>query len=261
MAEIKLSAQGQQKLYFGVNEKTHHYQLKNLGFEESGHTGFQKELTEKQLELIEKVKSKEDVANRVTTISDENTHEQYPSAKAVYDAVNECGEFELIDSAEFTEKVSIIERKFATQYKELYIRFIIPQSMEAAAGTPSTEKARWTVQTLNDGGWAINKTIYNMGNQFIQDFTEKWATVIHIKVLGNYCRTELWYDKNWYLTDGYARGMSSSTYSGYVAPGVTMVRDYIDRIKISFMTANQVADGSVRYLPIGTTYEIWGIRK
>ena len=38
-------------------------------------------------------------------------------------------------------------------------------------------------------------------------------------------------------------------------------KDYIDRIKITFMTANQVTDGSVRYLPIGTTYEIWGIRK
>ena len=90
MAEIKLSSKGQQNLHLELNEKTHHYQLKNLGFEESGHTGFQKELTEKQLELIEKVKSKEDVANRVTAISDKNTHEQYPSAKAVYDAVNEC---------------------------------------------------------------------------------------------------------------------------------------------------------------------------
>lgn len=186
--------------------------------------------------------------------------------------IDACGDFEpvyiSVDSSGnpsnkgiLTEKVGIIQHTFDNQYKELYISFIIPQSEEAAAGTPSTEKARWTVKTLNDGGWDISKTIYNMGNQFIQDFTEKWATVIHIKVLGNYCRTELWYDKNWYLTDGYARAMSSSTYSGYVAPGVTMVRDYIDRIKIIFMTANQVADGSVRYLPIGTTYEIWGVRK
>ena len=295
------------------NEKVDHSKLKHLSFEESGHTGFQKELTEEELKSFEVVKNKEDKSNKIRSINeimdDGNTQylsaggtlslvisetdnvranvEAYADAKfgqldervsvnedlisqninriiAVEDKSAELeikGEFELVVSGTLEEKVGIIEHTFSNRYKELYVRMIIPKSEEAAAGNASTEKARWVIQTLNDSGYTVNKPIYNMGNQFIQDFTEEWATVIHIKVFNNYCRTELWYDRSWYLRDGYARGMNSSTYSGYVAPSVTMVRDYIDRLKLIFMTANQVTDGSVRYLPANTTYEIWGIRK
>ena len=251
-----MSSKGQQNLHLELNEKTHHYQLKNLGFEESGHTGFQKELTEKQLGLIEKVKNKEDVSNRVTAISDKNTHEQYPSAKAVYDAVNECGEFELIEDVTLSENVAQILCTLPGKYKELYLRFAIPSS-----GNNSTDKARWRLQTLNDLATNVNKFIYDQGNQFVEDFTSRWYAGFHIKILGKYCRTELWYEREQMATGAYARGMNSSTYSGYVAPSVPMARDYIDRLKILFATSGNVTDGSVRYLPAGTKYEIWGVRK
>ncbi len=261
MAEIKLSARGQKNFQLELGERTSHSHLKHLGFEESGHRGFQKKLTEEQLELIEKVKNKEDVSNRVTAISDKNTHEQYPSAKAVYHAMNECGDFEIVKADTLTEKASTIQLNFPNQYKELYIRFVIPPSEEAATGSASTEKARFRVQTLNDSGSNLNKEIYNMGNQFITDYTDEWYTTIHIQVIGTYCRTELWHDKAEYGKGGYAKMQKAETYSGTVAPSVPMVRDYIDRLKFIFMTNGGITDGSVRYLPAGTTYEIWGIRK
>ena len=64
MAEIEISLQTQKNIELDMGEKSNHSQLKNLGFEESGHRGFQKELTKEQLELIEAVKDKEDIANK-----------------------------------------------------------------------------------------------------------------------------------------------------------------------------------------------------
>lgn len=192
--------------------------------------------------------------------------EQLNKAKSeLENEIDACGDFELVASDELTEKVGVIDLTLPNQYKELYLRFTIPPSEEAAAGSASTEKARFVLHTLNDSATYINKVIYNQGNQFIQDYTAEWYAGFRIQIFGNsnnaYCRTELWYETTFYATGGYARGMNSGTYSGYVAPSVPMVRDYIKRLKISFMTSGSVTDGSVRYLPIGTKYELWGVRK
>ena len=62
MAELILSAKSSQKITFdaGGSVKNLHSSLGNLGFDESGHTGFQKELTAEQLANIEAVSEKAD---------------------------------------------------------------------------------------------------------------------------------------------------------------------------------------------------------
>lgn len=191
--------------------------------------------------------------------------------------IEACGDFERIKLKDnlgnplpepytLTEKVGQISLDLGNQYKELYIRLTMPMSDEAAAGTPKSDKARWRLYVLNDSGTSVNKMLYDLGNWFIQDYAEEWFTAIIIKVFGcddkAYCRTELWHENtNGAEVGAYARPINTSTYSGTVSPTVPMARDYIDRIRFDFMTKGPITDGSVRYLPVGTKCEIWGVRK
>ena len=52
MSEIKISGYSSAKMNLGGMSTRDHNKLKNLGFEESGHTGFQEQLTEEQLKVI-----------------------------------------------------------------------------------------------------------------------------------------------------------------------------------------------------------------
>lgn len=187
--------------------------------------------------------------------------EQLNKAKSdLESAIDACGDFELVTSATLTEKVAVIQHTFDKEYKELHIRFKIPMSDEAAADAASTNKARWMVFTANENG-ALNQPIYNMGNQFISDYKYAWRAAFHIKMNGNYCRTDLWFGNAQIMDTAYAMTDNSNTYNGFVAPSVPISRDYIQKLKISFMYEAGKTDASIRYLPVGTKYEIWGLRK
>lgn len=201
--------------------------------------------------------SVEDVRVNTESIAEAFNHIQLHEQQIA--DLSTCGDFELIESAEFTEKVAVIEPTLNGKYKEFYIRFNIPPSDEAKAGNASTQKARWGIHTWNGGG-VYNQPVYNMGNQFITDYTTAWRTVIHIKVMGKYARTELWYESSGNIDNAYARGMNSSTYSGYVVPSAPLVWDYIHKLKITLAYESNKTDTSIRYLPVGTTYEIWGVK-
>ena len=299
---------------------SNHAKLKNLSFEESGHTGFQQELSDEQLKNISAVPGKEDKSNKTTILNTESTDEQYPSAGAVFreitgiamtldsriteldekkadityvderfglassalgdhdlrilnlekqagdieTALDKCGDFELVTSVTLAEKVAVIQHTFDKEYKELHIRFKIPMSDEAAADAASTNKARWMVYTADKDNYLtdrLHQSIYNMGNQFVGDYKYEWRAAFHIKMNGNYCRTDLWFGNVQMMDSAYAMTDSSGSYSGFVAPSVPISRDYIQKLKISFMYEAGKTDASIRYLPAGTTYEIWGIRK
>ena len=60
MTRLILSAKSSQNIILDGSGKNLHSSLGNLGFDESGHTGFQKELTEEQLSNIEAVQDKAD---------------------------------------------------------------------------------------------------------------------------------------------------------------------------------------------------------
>lgn len=321
-ANISLSVNGNKSMELSGTPKDHS-KLKKLSYEESGHTGFQKELTAEQKEALEKITEKEDKSNKIQSVNDmTGSEEEYFSAVGTLRLVDEaesrakahadgqfielsgrvatnevsiasafkniqaheqtieehslaigeifgridvCGDFELVKSDELTEKVATIELTLPNQYKELYVRFYIPKSEEAAADTPSEQKARFVVQTLNDENTKVNKIIYTQGNQFIPDYKVAWCAVFSVKVIGSsdkaYCRSDLWYREANMFDNAYALGQTSSTYSGFVAPSVPIKRDYIRDLKFLLTINGNTPDKTVRYLPVGTTYEIWGVRK
>lgn len=60
MTGVILSSQKSQKITLNTDNKNLHSNLLSLGFDESGHTGFQKELTAEQLLNIEAISGKAD---------------------------------------------------------------------------------------------------------------------------------------------------------------------------------------------------------
>lgn len=60
MTRLILSAKSSQNIILDGSGKNLHNNLANLGFDESGHIGFQKELTEEQLSNIEAIQDKAD---------------------------------------------------------------------------------------------------------------------------------------------------------------------------------------------------------
>lgn len=84
MSEIILSAPKDAELCIGGNALPDHKKMKNLDFESSGHTGFQKELSAQQLKNIDAVTGKEDKSNKAQDWNAENlTSDKYPSMEIV----------------------------------------------------------------------------------------------------------------------------------------------------------------------------------
>lgn len=81
--EINLSSGRGKGLDIRGNGFSEHSRLGGLGFEESGHTGFQKELTKQQLEQLDLLQYKEDKANKISEWKKEFSGEEYPSAELV----------------------------------------------------------------------------------------------------------------------------------------------------------------------------------
>lgn len=174
----------------------------------------------------------------------------------IFGRIDVCGDFVKIYEDTLTESLTIIEKTFDTNYKELYIRFVIPCAYNEA----STEKARFRVYTLNDSGGNVNKIIYDMGNWMVEDYKANnsatdWTASIRIKMLGNYARTELWYEMSNMFNNAYARTPSNSTLSGSVAPSASTKREYLPAIRVMLYSAN-----NIRSFPAGTTYEMWGVK-
>ncbi len=143
MTKLMISTESSGKLFVGENRKSIHSNLLNLEFEKSGHTGFQKELTEEQLEAIDAVHGKEDKLNKITEITEESTDEQYPTAKAVYRRTHHIEEMVVAvaqgtaDAISRTDKLtadvdSIKAEKADTSYVDESIQSAILDSWEVA---------------------------------------------------------------------------------------------------------------------------------
>ena len=91
MAEIVLDTAPEREVFLGELTYGCHEKLKHLDFESSGHRGFQKQLTEKQLANI--------------------------------DALETLGDFELIDRVTLGENVISVNPEMTGKYKELFIFF------------------------------------------------------------------------------------------------------------------------------------------
>lgn len=85
--KLILKALADQRLTIDSVGKSLHNRLKHLGYEESGHTGFQKELTDEQIQAINQVAAKEDKSNKSDTIWNEDGDNAYPTTKAIINDV------------------------------------------------------------------------------------------------------------------------------------------------------------------------------
>lgn len=276
MAEIVLSTGNQPGISIDGNKKQPHSELKNLGFDESGHTGFQKELTPEALEAIASVYGKEDRSNKVSNLKDvSDASKQYPTvgfmnsqiATAALNAIEHstsqandytymkvselekvvsvCGDFELVDSGTLQANVLQITPTVNGRYKELYWVFDVPTTNSDSS---SADKARLV--------FSMNGTdIHNIGGNLIDNYNVSWRAVFDAKMTGRWCHTQLWFNKKHIWDGGYASPPSVTNYNGSIGAGKKMTYDYIDNLTVKMISSN-----GTRVLPAGTTYELWGVK-
>lgn len=268
-ASVKLTVPNGPRVNVGSGGTENHAKLKNLGFEESGHIGFQKELTPAEREAIASVAGKEDKANKIQSINELQNDEQYLSAggtlslantaednakahaDGLYNELKEnleaCGDFEPIDSGTLTEDVVQISPTINGQYKELYIFFKMPPQADVAT---NTSKARMSM-------WNGNTMIYDQGNAFVDNYNMNWYIVCTVKMYGTRCYSQMWYAKYREQASGliipYVVPSSDQNYAGAVCPHMRLNNPYLDTIAVK-MSAQS------RAFPKGTTYELWGVK-
>ena len=177
---------------------------------------------------------------KVTELSEDNTDEDYPSAKAVYNGIQAKTSWELVKNDTLTQDVQIISNTFDKKYKELYVHFIIPSMLTDEV--TSIDKGRVTLYA----GKRYENQIFMESVPTYVDNGSTYPLTFHIQLFGKYCRVQRYYKTN-----------ASSTYyestavvnSGYADIG----QEYIDMLTLEFMP-------TTRKFVAGTTYEIWGVR-
>lgn len=160
--------------------------------------------------------------------------------------IEACGDFELIDSGTLAEDVAQVEPDFkGNKYKELYFYFKVPT---VNADGSNTTKGR--IALLTEGGTQL----WNNQGFVIDNYNVNWWISGTLKMYGTRCYSQVWFGK--YYDSPYAVLPNGSTYCGGVAPHKQLDNPYLDKFVITFVsqTAGQ------RYLPIGTTYEFWGVK-
>ena len=121
MADMILSAQNKNNVSISGNKQPDHAKLKNLSFEESGHTGFQAALSDEQLKNLDNLTGKEDKANKIDDIfSNGSNRETYPSTRAVFD----FGYATAIEIADSRKNEIISDRIPRTNDLFFFIKFV-----------------------------------------------------------------------------------------------------------------------------------------
>lgn len=289
MAGIILSSLNKPSISVNGKKETNHANLKNLSFEESGHTGFQSELTQEQIKNIADVVRKEDLSNKVHKVEyigeDDNT---YPSSSAVYkhviqegqkleqsivdkyieplsgvegkaDAIAQevdalkgevasCGDWELFKSGTLTEDVEQLSWSDLPKCKELYIYFRVPTLNPD--GTTDFPKGR--IFLYNATNILIENCIYYERSPYFTDTGKTWRAGYHVQMYGTICTTERMYDES--MTS--AATMYNLGYNQYYSKAFGKK---FDNPYIEHLTALMYPSGT-RYFPVGTEYEIWGVK-
>lgn len=166
-------------------------------------------------------------------------------AEDVATALNSAGGWELVKSGEMTQDVQQIEVPLGNNYKELYVRFVIPTMNPDK--TSGFQKARIYLYAQN------NQTITDQGNVFLVDDGNTYCAVFTIQMIGNYCTVRRIFDRESYSNNAYEALTNSAGAIGMTA-GKKLTQDYITHIKALMYPNN------TRKFITGTTYEIWGVK-
>lgn len=205
------------------------------------------QLHEQQIDEHEnRISTNEDVIgqnlNRIINV--ENRATEIENDLATY------GDFELIDSDEFTEDVVNVTPTIEQNYKELYMVFTIPTVNPDGS---NTDKCRIRCYANN------NKDFLVQGAAYVENYKEEWNLFIHAKFIANYIKADIFHITSRTNKMGYIVAPSSSTQNGVIQPGIEMDEDYFNNLTIKMFDAN--GKQILRYFPSGTKYELWGVKK
>ena len=161
--------------------------------------------------------------------------------------------WELIDVNTLTaDVVQIAPRMYSEQYKEIYWVFDIPPM----STIDTADKGRLHLYCVpNPQNTSLR--LIQQGNVVIPNYSNSWRLMIHSKVFGGYARTELWYREKGIMIDGsYGFTQDGTGQNGIVAPFTLLPNPYIDTLTLKMVSTN-----SGRVFPVGTKYELWGLKK
>ena len=189
-------------------------------------------------------------ANKVTEINSESTDEQYPSAKAAFDGIQSKTAWELIKTETLTSQLNILtwSAKQLPKCKELYLYFKVPTINPDK--TSDFQKAR--IMLYNADTVDANKAILYEQNVVFSDSGSTWLVSYHIQVFGTNCEIVR---KGLVSENGSGKAYNQNPSS---AMAITVAKEidtpYIDNLTAYLMPV------STRYFPVGTKYELWGVR-
>ncbi len=152
--------------------------------------------------------------------------------------------FELIDSDTLSQDVVTIVPTMNGNYKELYVLLTMPTTN---ADNSNDERCRINLMSKN-------KALFQFPAPFIQHYTVDWCAAIHMQMLGNQFKTNIWHTEKLYFDRSYGVPPDYWNYSGATSLG-KLDNPYVDYVEILMSSPN-----SGRVFPEGTTYELWGVK-
>lgn len=185
--------------------------------------------------------------DKVTTISSSSTDEQYPSAKAAYNFTKDKANWQKVIEETITEDVNVFTKTLGNKYKELFVVMKIPS---IASDTVTVPKSRVGLYA----GDLYYKALYMEQSDNLSDMGYDTFLVYHIQSFGKYARAHR-YLNTMDITNssGTPRHHYAQTSSFAFSPFVDIGQTYFDKLTFQFVSTS-------RMFPVGTTYEIWGVK-
>lgn len=188
--------------------------------------------------------------NKVDTIDEEAPTEiqgsAYPNMGATVNFVNNKIGWELIGSGTLTEDVQMFSPYIGNSYKKLYLLIRVPTINPDKVS--SFSKARIRLFDQN------NDMIYDDGSiNYYPDIGQSWAVTFEIEIVGDRA----------IILRKFMQNMSGN-YSVYIVPeqynwiqqtlGAKVNDGYINGLNVVALP------DTTRYFPTGTVYEVWGVK-
>jgi len=153
--------------------------------------------------------------------------------------------FELIDSDTLTQDVITIVPSVNGRYKELYVVLSMPTTNE---DNLNSEKCRINLMEKN------NKALLRFPEAFIPNYTLDWVTGIQMRMLENQFKSDIWHMEKRFYDSAYCVPAQVGSYNGATSLG-KLDKNYVDYVEIQMFSPN-----NGRVFPVGTKYELWGVK-
>lgn len=167
-------------------------------------------------------------------------------AEDVATALNSAGKWELVKSGEMTQDVQQMEIPLGNNYKELYVRLVVP-TMNPDKAT-DFQKGRIWLYAQNE------QKIADQGNLLFEDNGNAWAVVYKIQMIDKWCTLKRLFENNEKSSQTNYELLVNVASKVGMTSGKKLTEDYISSLRALMYPQN------TRVFPAGTTYEIWGVK-